>query len=1671
MHERFSLGQGLSGSRKKLKSGADCPRPPIQGNLDISDTIINRNSLQIKNVTAQQGPNNSQLDKEIIKNNCCDLAENIYLAQNETINICSSIEEITERFANDVMCNASFHIPGIADSLSPCRAQSVVNNEHKFNAPTSPPVATESIKLMTVSQKGICDVMAHKQADEKETEYNSINDSTVKENIFREEFSFAIPRTCESIMQINENFVHQLFTPLSFGDKNNGLKTYIQLDSGATTNLMGVKMADMLGSRNFINFIYPTFRAYLTDVQNQEIIQPRKPINVTLFFRNVSINACFHIVENLEFPLLGLETMLENDISILNENRDSYLVIGNVSHPREVIKNVNSVQEDVFNINHECLQPGINLIRCKTVFPFGTIYVGNCDESESSCLSISPQIRFVNDNEFEITVKNSSGNCCELFPDTPLTNASINIINNVFSCNSVSESLIAKEEEEGRFKFPLSESEGEKLLNSVEPFSLPLLGDGEEEEIIDWKAEVSKEGVFPPHLLDEFISFIETEVPHIFSRTEYDCGKLDRKYGYIEDIPLTTDRPIASPQMNVGPIRSAQIRSTFDKLEAAGIVEKGLSPYATPCFVVPKLSSNKTRLVMDFRELNKHCHTVKQPVMRIDLLYQDVSNGQPIVYSLVDVCSAFHALELGELAMIKCAVITSDCQYLPKRALFGYKNAPAIFIQAMVNVFAELPREPDGRPFCRFYFDDIIIFSKSEEDHLRHIKIVFRLLYKVGLKIQASKHQFFKPQVELLGKVISGTTISPQKRHIESLQRFPQPTTIKQLQSFLGICTWNCNLVPDYSRVIQPLTKLLRKNEPFVWGEDQENTFQYLKQYFTELTALYFIDYSQPIYVAADASDRFIAGIAYQIKSYSKEEIPKFKESLLHTKEMHKLPPPIHPTNHPLLPKGAIGIPSPFKLTAEGTNSPHDPKKLQKEAQLEGGQIDEVETEDYLEAKDKLHVICNVGYYSSSLSKSQEGYSIIEKEAFAVVCSLEFFKPLLQGAKEVYVLSDSRPFLFIMKMMKCGISRIQRWSLKLFSMPYTIIMVHIKGTVNYSDSLTRVWAVEESNEPKPDMKKAIMVESPFKIGQLITYNDLVEVLEKNPNLVSFTVKEPSTKKGVNPIKNVRASIKYVGSHLVDDAVKMTSLSEIMKHQKTDSFCRGLKESEKYYQFKSVWYKKRPTQIDLNDEGRVIVPRSLVSPLIALFHVENHSGVNNLYDQIKSVYYFPNMRATITEFIKMCHLCAVYKSSTTPKVPVANRDLDPVPKNTVWSFDVIDGFPKFRNSGSILSMVEYYSGYRIVTPLKNTHSSEIARIIEKEIIATFGPPRLMITDGGSNLLRSKNLRKLTHFYGIQSYVTSPYHPASHGRIEVSHQAITMLIKIAGEHLQRPWFDICSFVQIALNSRPSVTLGGHSPMYFMFGIEPTYRLRNNLKLSDIPDIKEQEQIWAAHDEANKIILKEYNKVRNKLNNRLGGKMVEFKKGEFVWARNFTKSPKQKIQTKYLTEPLEVVKDFGYALLAKNHLGVVFKIHKNNVKRYYPRNLELYNALPFKIKLKLGSNFDTKDLHKFYDALTKEEDLIDELVEKETLSNEESKQNVHTELPINEFDSDNESDDDDELRHMLSNVIDKNVEQKTVENSKALGSTVENISPEKRAGAKTPSLPFHMKLRNKVRFRYDK
>ena len=438
-----------------------------------------------------------------------------------------------------------------------------------------------------------------------------------------------------------------------------------------------------------------------------------------------------------------------------------------------------------------------------------------------------------------------------------------------------------------------------------------------------------------------------------------------------------------------------------------------------------------------------------------------------------------------------------------------------------------------------------------------------------------------------------------------------------------------------------------------------------------------------------------------------------------------------------------------------------------------------------------------------------------------------------------------------------------------------------------------------------------------------------------------------------------------------------------------------------------------------------------------------------------------MFSTVREFLNLCHLCAIFKTSNQARTPVNLRDIDPPPKNAIWSLDVVEGMTSYRNTGSYLSIVEYFTGYRIIVPLLHSTAKEVAQIIERQIISTFGPPLLMISDGGTNLLKSKAVKELLNFYGIQDHITSPYHPASHGRIEVSHQSVTTLLKISSDSLGKPWFELCAFVQLALNCRPSTTLGGKTPMYFMFGTDNSYRRRNNIKLADVPDSKELEQIWKLHDKACKQILRKYNVLRNNSNEKLGGKMINYNPGDYVWAKNFTPAPKMKMRTRYLTEPLEVLKDYGRALLVKNHLGVILKLHKDNVKRCEKENLELYLALPLKIRHMLGAQFNEMDLQKYYNLVNVEQS--------EPILSKDSVDQVPNNIDVNvnvekehspQLDLE-DLDDDDDLLVPIS--------EKTRPLSLEPIIEVNEPEPERvKQGPKVPDQPLHMNLRSrKVRF----
>jgi hypothetical protein len=148
--------------------------------------------------------------------------------------------------------------------------------------------------------------------------------------------------------------------------------------------------------------------------------------------------------------------------------------------------------------------------------------------------------------------------------------------------------------------------------------------------------------------------------------------------------------------------------------------------------------------------------------------------------------------------------------------------------------------------------------------------------------------------------------------------------------------------------------------------------------------------------------------------------------------------------------------------------------------------------------------------------------------------------------------------------------------------------------------------------------------------------------------------------------------------------------------------------------------------------------------------------------------------------------------------------------------------------------------------------------------------------------------------------------------------------------------------------------------------------------------------------------------------------------------------------MTEPFEVIKDYGHAVLLRNYLGIVTQMHKNNVKHYHPRNLEMYNALPFKVRLKLGSQFNSRELHKFFDELNAQED--------EAVVKEKEEDNKLNQPEINLIQDPEMADDESEEDSETEEVVDRTPKgDKQIEKS--------NISNPRK-----PDLPFHMKLRKK-------
>ncbi|TLX69919.1 hypothetical protein E9993_22690, partial [Labilibacter sediminis] len=331
--------------------------------------------------------------------------------------------------------------------------------------------------------------------------------------------------------------------------------------------------------------------------------------------------------------------------------------------------------------------------------------------------------------------------------------------------------------------------------------------------------------------------------------------------------------PIARTPYRLAPAEMKEMMGQLQELLDKGFIRPSTSPWGAPVLFVKK-KDGSMRMCIDYRELNKVTIKNKYPLPRIDDLFDQLQGAS--YFSKIDLRSGYHQLKVYNDDIPKTAFRTRYGHYEFLVMPFGLTNAPAIFMDMMNRVCRSMLDKS-----VIVFIDDILVYSKTENDHALHLREVLELLRQEKLYAKFSKCEFWLRQVQFLGHVVSGDGISVDPMKIEAIKNWEAPRNASEIRSFLGLAGYYRRFIKDFSKIAVPLTSLTRKDVKFEWCEAQEKAFTTLKECLTHAPVLSLPEGEEDFVVYSDASKfglgcvlmqrgKAIAYASRQLKEYEK---------------------------------------------------------------------------------------------------------------------------------------------------------------------------------------------------------------------------------------------------------------------------------------------------------------------------------------------------------------------------------------------------------------------------------------------------------------------------------------------------------------------------------------------------------------------------------------------------------------------------------------------------------------------------------------------------------------------------------------------------------------------------------------------------------------------------------
>ena len=348
-------------------------------------------------------------------------------------------------------------------------------------------------------------------------------------------------------------------------------------------------------------------------------------------------------------------------------------------------------------------------------------------------------------------------------------------------------------------------------------------------------------------------------------------------YHTITELPGT--RPPFKQPYRMSPTEIKELKKMLDEMLQKGFIRPSSSSYGAPVMFVPK-PDGSLRMVLDYRELNAQTVKDRYPLPRDHDLFDQLQISQARFLTSMDLLYGYWQVLIHPDDIHKTAIRTPLGAYEYVVMPMGLTNAPATFQRMMESVL-----RPFLTDFCMVYLDDIIVYSRTEEEHVKHIIMILQVLHEHGLKIKPKKCDFFKVKIKFLGHIIDVSDgdirLLPDPSKVEAIAEWNEPTTNTELQSFIGAINYYSKMVKGYAEQAAPLMSIMSqkwgpRDKKEFWMEEHTTAFEQLKSALMKAPVLSLPMPDKPFILQSDASNIALGGVLMQERGDARVVITYF---------------------------------------------------------------------------------------------------------------------------------------------------------------------------------------------------------------------------------------------------------------------------------------------------------------------------------------------------------------------------------------------------------------------------------------------------------------------------------------------------------------------------------------------------------------------------------------------------------------------------------------------------------------------------------------------------------------------------------------------------------------------------------------------------------------------------